>query len=127
MRLLIAAILGLVFITVPAAAQQGPNQHVFGTTTCRQKVPCPDADSSSAFSMSYSEMATAATSCLSQSLGLNNPDGFFEDSGLDSNNCLINKPSPAQNNSKNIAPQCCITKLPDNSCTFFCQLLSEAH
>jgi hypothetical protein len=130
MRFLTIAILGLVFAAGPAMGQTSSNDtshHVFGSATCPQKIPCPDDGSYT----SSSDLVANATACISQSLGLNSPDGFFDENlGLSDNGCLSDKSSASQNKEKSqgtgksIVPQCCVAKLPDNTCSFHCELIS---
>lgn len=94
----------------------------FGSATCAEKIPCP----SSSTYISASDLAANANACMVQELGLSIKDGYFDQTaGLDSNYCLsVRSELLAKKDSKLIMPRCCVITLPDNSCTFHCDLVN---
>jgi len=116
----VAVLASLILTVAPhaEAANKGP-QH-FGSATCQQKIPCSDSTTY----MSASDLAAAGNACMVQGLGLNIPDGYFDETaGLDSNGCLtVRSQLLAQKDAKLIMPHCCSMTLPDNSCVLHCDL-----
>jgi hypothetical protein len=92
----------------------------FGTTTCRQKVPCPQGTAY----FSASDYAAGGNACMVEGFGMGTQSGYFdESSGLDGNGCLtVRSELLVKKDSKLIMPHCCVTTLPDNSCAFHCDL-----
>lgn len=124
MRFMIAAVL-MMILAMPAWAQQQGNQtaagRVFGTATCRQKVPCPSDVKNP---ISSSALVANANACVTQSFGLSASSGFFDDmAGLGSDGCLTLKPEIAANGGS--PPHCCEITLSDNSCAFQCRLIVQ--
>jgi hypothetical protein len=123
MRFLSFAILGFLLMAMPAMGQDRDNDgRLFGSTTCRQKVPCLGDNS-----LTVDGYIANANACLAQSFGLNMTSGFFDEIlGFDDNGCLANKTDQSpQGGAKSITPKCCVITLPDNSCTFYCRMLAH--
>ena len=120
MRLARFAALGFMLVATPALAETG---HLFGNSTCRERVACADDIQPS----SAANYAMEGSACISQSFGYTNPDGFFDKyAGLDGNNCLtpvvgsIPKGVGAQ-----LIGTCCVVKnVTTNSCNFHCTLVT---
>ena len=126
MRFLIIAVLGFALAASPALAQVAPAPppgqaqsipHPFGSIGCPQHLRCDTVESSI--------LLSNANTCVARYFSLNNPDGFFDDSGLDSNNCLKPTLNAVQKGTASqLQPHCCLVQLPDdNMCTFNCQLI----
>lgn len=124
MRFVSLAVLGLIVLAGPAWGQQSNGTiHNFGSSTCRPRVPCPDSSTY----ISSTDLNTVASACVTESFGYpNTGSGFFsETTPLNSKDCLTAKPDilPKGMGSQ-LFPACCIIKLPDNTCSFHCELLS---
>ncbi len=120
----LAVFLLILIISMPAWAQQGttPAGHIFGVATCSPKVPCAGDFSKP---MSSAGLAANANACVVNNLGIGvvPPDGFFDDTaGLDGSGCLTLKSDVS---TKGTPPRCCVITLPDNSCTFQCELVGR--
>jgi hypothetical protein len=116
------------FLAVPAMAQTAgaPSSplpsgtvHNFGSATCRQRVPCPDDPHTSA-----AAYAAGGNACMNEGFGYSSGSGYFDtEAGLDGNSCLTYLPGTFPKGAgAQLTPHCCVTKMPDNSCVFHCEL-----
>lgn len=125
-----ALVLGMTLLAAPAfAAMAGQNSpgatpptappHNFGRIVCPQHVPCPPDSGTS-----NSTYTSNANACITQYFGYSSPSGFFQESyGPDSKGCLTSKADTLPKGmGAQLTPQCCVTTLSDNSCTFRCEL-----
>jgi hypothetical protein len=92
-------------------------------TTCAQPIPCPDGP---AANWTPADLNASATQCLSTYLGYRSPDSFFEETGLDASGCLSNRTDVKSIGGTKVTllPHCCSIKLPNNTCTFQCDLVN---
>jgi hypothetical protein len=110
------------FLATPALAAQpapGDAQHIFGSVTCPNRVPCPDTGETAD--------ASVANACIAQYFGYTSASGFFDTSGLNGNNCLTPLPNVLPKGVGNqLSPICCVIKLPqDGTCAFHCDLATQ--
>lgn len=96
--------------------------HSFANTTCSQHVPCPDSETP----YTSSQLIANANSCITQFFALHSQSGFFDETqGLGADNCLTALPNVIPKGmGSQMAPYCCLVKLPDNSCTFRCDMVT---
>jgi len=125
MRFWIIAALGIAlleFTLAGAAMAQGNGVgHAFGSANCSPPVSCPyDANY-----MSSDSLVANANACITRYFGYTNSSGFFEESGLDGNNCLTALPNILPKGvGQRLSPRCCVMQYPDNSCAFHCELIT---
>jgi hypothetical protein len=119
MRVFVLFIFALILVSLPSHAETDGR---LSSATCAQKVPCLDSPES----MSPSDIAVAGNNCVSKSFGYKSVDGLFDEySGLNANGCLSSKDEESQSSDKKTVPQCCVVKLPDNTCAIRCQLIKR--
>jgi len=122
----IAVLAAVIALLAWPAMAQASNVHSFGSATCRQKVPCLNSDTSQ--QLSTADLASAASACVTQYFGDQNPNGFFDDLvGLDGSGCLTPKPGAMSKGiGEQLTPICCVVPLNDssNSCVFHCDLVT---
>lgn len=126
MRLFVVAILGLALST-PALAQTDNTAtsstgigHAFGSANCPTRVVCPQDGN-----VATRQLLAIGNACITQYFGYSSANGFFEDMGTNSNNCLTSIPDTIPKGvGAQLAPLCCIIKMPDSSCLLHCDLVT---
>jgi len=114
------ATLGFMLVAFPVAAQAGGG-HSFANRICSQKVPCLESSANA----TSAQWAAAGDACITQTIGLTNPDGFIDEiSGLDADGCLTAKPDSliVGPSKTHLTPKCCIVKAAANTCNIHCDI-----
>ncbi len=121
MRFSCLAVLGLVMLSVPAAAQVPQGKPVFATYTCSTRVPCDDR------SVSAEQWAELGNNCITRAFRYTNPDGFFDIfAGLNSAKCLTPKPNSINNKvGAPLVPYCCVIPYKEGTCLINCRLATN--
>ena len=121
MRLSRLAALGFMLVAFSAGAQEAKaQQHMFGSRTCHQTVPCSNNSN-----VSSEQWAGFADACMMEAYVSKTPGGYFDDmAGLDDAGCLTAKTDASSGTSKtSILPKCCVIKTPASTCVVHCDII----